>query len=168
MDIRLRIAVELMTHRELYLDANYLSKGLQEGQTLTAKTVAQFSDRYKGQFLDEDTVNEIYQQEIHQVLRPQEFMGVWQLFALSSVLSIPIVSIYPNKSPSVRKDLHRIILPRSQSSSLLNKPAYIMWSSARKDMQDAFWVPNHFCPVLPLQMISREEPCSPDHHDADK
>jgi hypothetical protein len=157
MDIRLRIAVELILHRELYLQTDYLSRGLPDGQVLTAKCVAQFSDEYQGQKLDKPTVEKILQAEIHQVLKPKEYMGLWQLMALASVLKQPITSVYPMRgNPSVRRDMHRVILPREALPLSKQAPACIMWTSARNDMNERNWVPNHFCLVLPM-LCQRKE-----------
>jgi hypothetical protein len=83
------------------------------------------------------------------VRKPKPFMGIWQMFALSSVMRRPIFSVYPKRgNPVVRKDLHRRIEPREKIS---NKPLYIKWTSTRQDMTYTYWVPNHFVPVLQIQ-----------------
>jgi hypothetical protein len=152
LEVRLRIAVEMILFRDIYLDEEHLSKGLPDTQRLTPAMVAQFSDRYVMQHLDANSVQTIYLQEVHQVLKPAEFMGTWQLFALASVLKHPIFSAYPQLgNPSVRRDLHRVIMPREEADSRTKLPV-ILWSSCRGDMKSEHWIPNHFTVVLPVLM----------------
>ncbi|KAJ8300918.1 hypothetical protein KUTeg_022437 [Tegillarca granosa] len=79
---------------------------------------------------------------------PKTYMGMWQVLALSSVLKIPVFSIYPNKgNPSVRADLNRMVYPRLNREED-DRVASIMWTTTRLDMNDQNWIPNHFVPVL--------------------
>ena len=149
LDIRLRIAIEMISHQDQYLDSDFLSKGLPTGHQLTPAQVAHFSGNYTGNDLTEEEVRVIYRNELHQVMKPHEFMGVWQIFALASVLKHPIFSVYPEKgNRSVRQDLHRLILPRETSKST-HLPVYVMWTSSREDMTEEYWTPNHFVVILP-------------------
>jgi hypothetical protein len=148
-DIRLRLAAEMILYRDKYLDVNHLSQGLPAKQRLSPAMIAQFSDAYTGQILDDAGVKEIYEKEINQVAKMGEYMGTWQLFALASILKIPIFSAYPKlENVSVRKDLHRVIMPREMSNNA--KFPVVMWSSCRDDMREEHWVPNHFCAILPV------------------
>lgn len=53
-------------------------------------------------------IEDIFEQEIMKVRKSKSFMGIWQMFALLSVLKRPIFSVYLKKgNPVVRKDLHR-------------------------------------------------------------
>lgn len=49
-------------------------------------------------------------------------------------------------------DLNRTIFPREEQRS--NK-AFIMWISTRTDMVHVHWVPNHFIPVLPIDVVHK-------------
>ena len=103
---------------------------------------AMFSDHYTQQHLTKASIQEIYRQEIHDILREGEFMGVWQLMALASVLRCPIFSVYPAKGcPGVRDDLHRLIMPRELITTV---PSFILWSCTRDDLPEQYWTPNHF------------------------
>jgi hypothetical protein len=149
LDIRLRIAIEMIIHQDQYLDADFLSKGLPTGHRLTPAQVAHFSGNYTGNVLTEEEVQVVYRNELHQVMKPNEFMGLWQIFALASVLKHPIFSVYPEKgNRSVRQDLHRLILPRETIKST-PLPVFVMWTSAREDMTEEYWTPNHFVVILP-------------------
>jgi hypothetical protein len=78
--------------------------------------------------------------------KPRTYMGIWQLFGISSILQMPVFSVYPEVGDSlVRRDLHRLIQPRTRKCDDI---AYIMWSSTRKDMIPSNWLPNHFVVVL--------------------
>ena len=145
-EIRLRIAVEMICNKESYLDKSYLSRGLPDNEGLAPQTVALYSSQFFGEKLTKASVRKIFEKEISEVLQKNSFMGLWQIFALSSVLKRPIVSVYPKRgNPNVRRDMHRIILPREQQ---IDQPVGIMWSSARGDMTKEHWVPNHFCLLL--------------------
>ena len=151
MEVRLRIACEMILYRDLYLQENHLSKDLPTNQCLTPAMVAQFSDSYTGQNLDADGVKGIYLNEIQQVLKPCEYMGTWQLFALASVLKMPLFSAYPKRgNPVVRRHLRRVIMPRRELGDQNAKLPIVMWSSCRMDMTEEHWVPNHFTTVLPV------------------
>lgn len=79
--------------------------------------------------------------------------GHLAVVSLSSILKRPIVSVYPQLgNPSVRMDLNRTIFPREEQRS--NK-AFIMWISTRTDMVYVHWVPNHFIPVLPIDVVHK-------------
>jgi hypothetical protein len=149
-EIRIRIAVEMICNKESYLDEAYLSRGLTDNQKLAPATVALYSSQFHGEKLTKATIRKIYDKEISEVLHSNTYMGLWQLFALSSVLKRSIVCIYPKRgNPNVRRDMHRIILPRQQEYSL---PVGIMWSSTRDDMSTEHWIPNHFCLLLPANI----------------
>lgn len=77
-------------------------------------------------------------------------MGIWQLFALATVLGRPIYSIYLQAgNQHVRKDLNRVILPQEQRET---HTSYIMWTSTRFDMTERNWIPNHFVAALPIRL----------------
>jgi hypothetical protein len=92
LEVRLRIATEMVLFRDCYLDQDYLSKGLPANQHLSPAMIAQFSETYVGEHLNADAVQNIFLKEVHQVLRPSSYMGLWQLFAMASVLKLPLFS----------------------------------------------------------------------------
>ena len=151
-EVRLRIATELILFMECYLDEDFLSAGLPANRRLTPAMVAQFSDSYVGEQLTSEAIKAIFLKEIHQVLRLGDFMGTWQVFALASILKVKLFSAYPKRgNASVRRDLHRVIMPREVSKPDAKMPV-VMWSSCRSDMTDEHWVPNHFTVILPVSM----------------
>ena len=152
-EIRVRIVVESVVHEDNYLDNKYLNRGLPahaEGKNLPM-TYAQYSDVFiPGTRLSKSVIRKIYRKEIMAIRKDKEYMGIWQIHALASVLGTPIQSIYPQLgNPNVRRDLHRLIMPQSEIGGV--NPVHIMWTSTRTDMVNNHWIPNHFVPMLPLQ-----------------
>jgi hypothetical protein len=151
-EMRVRIVFELAIHKDLYLSKEHLRKGLDDNGTVNDLSVAfaMYSEKYiPGILLNKETVAEIYHSEVIDACNDKRYMGIWQIFALSSVLGNPLFSVYPQRgNTNVRKDLHRLIMPRSVCSGAIQ---YIMWTSTRKDMIDMHWIPNHFVPVLPIE-----------------
>lgn len=148
LEIRLRVALELILHKECYLDSEYLSRGLSGGQKMTPEQIAHVSESYLGQHLTPSVVAQIFSKEINQTLKQGEYMGIWQLFALSSVLGKPIFSVYPHRGNiNQRQEMHRLILPREGT---VRDPVFVMWSSCREEMPMEYWIPNHFVVLLPM------------------
>lgn len=152
-EMRVRIVTELALH-QLFLDQTYLQRGLDVSTTNLPMRYAMYSESYlPGLLLNATSINILFQNEVVNVSRDKCYMGIWQLFALSSILKRPIVSVYPQLgNPSVRMDLNRTIFPREEQRS--NK-AFIMWISTRTDMVHVHWVPNHFIPVLPTDVVHK-------------
>ena len=153
-DIRLRMAIELIQHKDQYMSTEYLQRGLPVGhQPATASRYAQFSDMYiPGQQLTTAIISNIYDNEVNSILQKGSHCGIWQLFALSSLLSCSIFSVYPQMGyPGVRRDLHRVILPRERNTT--SETCFIMWTSLRNDMVRKNWIPNHFVVLLPLEVM---------------
>ncbi|XP_041368077.1 uncharacterized protein LOC121382620 [Gigantopelta aegis] len=142
-EIRTRIVLELVQNKPFYLDESNLTKGMPTvGKPAnTIKAFAMYSGEYiPGIHLTERTIETISEQEVLKSVKPKTYMGIWQMCALSSVLHMPVFSVYPQLgNPQVRKDLHRQIQPRQK---LTDDVAYIMWTSTRTDMRHRHWVPN--------------------------
>lgn len=155
-EMRLRILSELVLHEDVYLDNKFLLQGMSEAHERRniLKSYAMYSDMFvPGMVLNDDTIKSIYRMEVHKIRISNSFMGMWQIHALSSVLKVPVFSIYPKKgSPVVRKDLNRLVIPRQGSSNNNGVPVYILWTSTRNDeMVSEHWIPNHFVPCLPIE-----------------
>ena len=99
-EIRLLTAMEQILHKKHYLSEDYLIKGLPLNELrrklFKPTYITQFSHSYLGDHFP-SAVEHIYDQEILQIHQPSKFMGVWQLFALASVLRTLICSVYPKK-----------------------------------------------------------------------
>jgi hypothetical protein len=56
--------------------------------------------------LDDQLIKRIYQQEIMSIAKPKNYMGMWQMYGLASVLKMNIFSCYPKRgNPNIREDL---------------------------------------------------------------
>lgn len=63
--------------------------------------------------LDQETIRVIFEHEVMKIAKPRTYMGIWQMIALSTVLQVPLHSVYPNLgNPVVRSDLNRKVKPR--------------------------------------------------------
>ena len=91
-------------------------------------------------------VADIYRRETMHITRRGEFMGIWQMHALASILGAQLVSIYPQRgNPVIRKHLHRTLEPRERRSS---QTVHIMWTSTREQTNTNCFFPNHFVPLV--------------------
>ena len=128
-EIRLRIivTVESVLYSDYYLNEDNLRKGFDKQCTHSHELLfshAMYSDAYIPGVAF--SPREIYEKEVMSLTKPKSFMGIWQIFASSSVLRMPIFSMYPNfhgqiPKSHVRNHLHRLILPRVQSSCVERK-----------------------------------------------
>ena len=147
-EVRVRIIQELVENINIYLDPQFLRCGqsiTDNEAKLLPLAFALYSDVYSG-----TNVKVTYKKEILAITKPGSYMGLWQIFAASSVLGCPIFSIYPQLgNPIVRSHIHRLIQPRVPRSDS-EIPVYIMWTSTRTDMRKEYWTPNHFTTLLPL------------------
>ena len=126
---------------------------------------------YSGQFSDVNritraTIIRIYREEAIAMTKRRTYIGIWQIFALSSVLGVKLFSVYPLLgNPNIHQDLHRLIKPRNFRDE--HAIAYIMWTSTRyRDMGSGHFAPNHFVPMLKLPKLA-EELLSAIHSPAD-
>ena len=86
------------------------------------------------------------------ITRRSEFMGIWQMHALASILGAQLVSIYLQRgNPVIRKHLHRTLEPRERRSG---QTVHIMWTSTREQTNTNCFFPNQF---VPLVRTKREE-----------
>ena len=152
MEVRARICMELVLYMDVYLNPDHLKQGstLSDAQARSLPTTyCMFSDMYiPGSKLDKSKIKQTFIEEVKSVLKPNTYMGIWQIFALSSILHKPVQSVYPQRgNPNVRKDLNRLIYPRSNDSTgACTEIAFLMWTSTRNYMGRRHWVPNHFVP----------------------
>ena len=156
-EMRLRIVVEMCVRKALYLDNEYLCRGSnldeKEARRITT-TYAMFSDQYvAGDMLTSVTVERVYEAEALHAIKSGTYMGIWQIFALSSILKSKIRSLYPPNvgNPLVRLHLNRVVMPFEEMCVTAKT---ILWTSTRTFDTAALWFPNHFVPVLPLTQVT--------------
>ena len=88
--------------------------------------------------------------EVMQTRMPCRFGAAIQVQALADVVGCSIVSYHPDIGPLVNRELlHREFTPRIATIKDDFK-INIMWSSARTDMPEEFWLPNHVVALLKI------------------
>ena len=145
IELRARIVLEGITNMNDYLNDDCLERGASyiHSNAELPTVFATFSEFYTpGQKLTEDTVNSIYCLEIHSCARMGTYMGLWQLAQASSVLGIPLHTIYPVRG-DIGQDFHRIFFPVEYPASSDDIPIVIMWTGLRTGS-----VPVHFVPLI--------------------
>lgn len=149
-EMRTRITVEMCTGASDYINNNYLNRGMDfpknESRNLSV-SYTMFSEEYiPGTKITQAETRKVFEAEAMTIVQINRFMGIFQLFALSSVLGCKVISLYPELGADIPKLLlNRNILPRCSSNP--RKTGVILWTSTRVDMQ-ANWIPNHFVPLV--------------------
>ena len=152
LEVRVRIAVELAVNKDVYLDNNFLEKGIGKCSSRT-RTYAMFCDHYQvGSKLSDSDVHRIFEAETMATIKSGSYMGMWQVHAVSSILGAKVKSVYPGLGP-VAKDLHRLVYPREAKES---RTVHIMWTHTANSETSTWWEPNHFVPLLPTNHLPIE------------
>ncbi|WAR22348.1 LOW QUALITY PROTEIN: hypothetical protein MAR_016322 [Mya arenaria] len=118
-EIRTRIIKELSENESYYLNHENLLKGSVIDKNEKTKNLsfqyAQYSEYFiPGMHLTQTLLRDIFQKEVMSLTENQSCMGIWQVFALSTILRSPIHSIYPMEgNENIRNDLNRLIWPRT-------------------------------------------------------
>ena len=82
--------------------------------------------------------------EIHICAKIGEYMGLWQLAQASSVLGVPIHTIYPVRGQStLHNDFHQMFFPVEYPVDRDDEPLVIMWTGTKDE-----GVPRHFVPLV--------------------
>ena len=146
-EIRARIVIEGVLNMDKYLSDDCLERGATyvHNNAELPLVFATFSDYYTpGQKLTKNTINYIYSMEIYSCSRLGSYMGIWQLAQSSSVLGIPIHSIYPVRGDcTVRNDFNRMFFPVEYPTTSDDQPLVIMWTGVRSG-----GTPVHFVPLI--------------------
>ena len=93
-EMRIRIALELAIHMDMYLDNDFLQLGHHVGDDLP-KQYAMCLEQYLDQVLTPVAIKRILSRETEQISKPGSFMGMWQMHALANVFKCKVCSIYP-------------------------------------------------------------------------
>ena len=150
VEARVRIVMELVLNYHSYLDDVFLKSGISGECTSRSSAYAMFSNYYNaGSRLTSDKIHELFQTEIMKSIKPETYLGIWAIHAVSSLLGAPVMSVYPGLG-SVTADLNRIVMPRQHRYQNM---FYIMWTSTNNGERTSWWNPNHFVPLLGYQEI---------------
>ena len=99
-----------------YLNKDSLNKGLDHAQAdggVNKAFTMYFKEFISGVTLNDEVIRIVFEYEMFKIAKPKTYMGIWQTCALSSVLHMPIFSVYPALgNPHVRADLHKYVEPR--------------------------------------------------------
>ena len=93
-EMRIRIALELAIHMDMYLDNDFLQLDHHVSNDLP-KQYAMYSEQYLDQVLTPVAIKRILSGETEQISKPGGYMGMWQIHALASVFKCKVCSIYP-------------------------------------------------------------------------
>ena len=148
LEIRARIVVHGLANKEYYTCQEYLSRGAtnaREGKI--PYTYVEYSDYYvNGQRITNNTLDYIYTRELHDCAKVGSYMGLWQLAQASTVLNIPIQSVFPDGTDQImRQDFNRYFFPATSTNCNASESdkLVIMWTSTQLNC-----TPNHFIPLI--------------------
>ena len=157
-EMRGRIVYEGVQNMNHYLRQNYLTHGANVSSYSRAKLseiFTQYSEEYRpGTHISPQIVNQVYQDELLKVAKNSSYCGVWQIFMAANVLQQPVFSHYPDTlNANITNDLNRTMYPINPC--IQKKPAvHILWTY----MNRANGYPNHFVPLLPIEMCDTVTP----------
>ena len=157
-EIRCRIVIEGVMNREIYLDPEYMKRGIRNYRYKCSvpELYATLGGAYDGYNSKED-VALIYNRDIFNYRLDGEEAGQFQMVQLVNVIGAPLMSIYPILKAheglqeghlQQRKTYNRVIAPYSMPwSDHLNDhiAGGIMWTMSNA----GFKRPNHFVAVVP-------------------
>ena len=146
LEMRARIVIEGIINKKHYISDDCLERGATyiHSNADLPTVFTSFSEYYTpGQRVTDETISYIYSKEIQSCSHPSSYMGLWQLAQISSVLGIPVHTIYPHRESSLRNDFHRIFFPIHYPPTGDDDPLVIMWTGIRRG-----GVPIHFVPLL--------------------
>ena len=157
LPLRMQICHEGVVHKPRYLDHDYLSYGSTDvpGRSTFPIMYAQFSE-YATDFgcihgeTRQDRITKwsriaekIYEKEVFETHKKNEYMGVWQICQATNCIHRPICSVYPEMfTDGFRRQLNRTFFPFNVAERE-REPVYIMWTCSVPGGR-----PNHFVPLL--------------------
>ena len=147
LELRTRIVIDGILQKHQYMSHSCLSRSAtlcREHPSLPHIYVT-YSDHYvSGQRITENTVEYIYMRELHDVAKVNSYMGLWQIAQASSVIKMPIQSVYPEGTdPIMHQDFNRLFFPVDCDPANCGDMIMIMWTSVQPNC-----VPAHFVPLL--------------------
>ena len=147
-EMRIRIALELAIHMDMYLDNDFLHVGDD-----LPKQYAIYSEQYLDQVLTPVAIKRILSRETEQISKQGSYMGMWQIHALAIVFKCKVCSIYPKVGGfMVWRHLNRWVCPwmSAPNEPPPVSPLAIMWSSTLgKQQTPDQWQVNHFVVCVP-------------------
>lgn len=148
VEIRMRLLIEGVTNRDIYLSNEYLAIGARQFHSradlplVFAAYSGQYVPDYSADRRDE-IVQEVYQNEMLALKNLGVYMGMWQIAQTTNILNRPVTSVFPERgSAAFRNDFNRTMYPWREEFRALPS-LMIMWTPMTKN-----GVINHFVPLI--------------------
>ena len=139
LEIRMRIVLEAVVNKDIYLDKKYLCP--EDPKRNMPLQFAMYSGNWQQSI---DSIGRTYEQDTMKIVRNCAYMGIWQYFQVSNVILRPVMCVYPMKvNPFLRRDMHRVAKPYTPTEK---EPIVIMWTPFQ--LKDEQHNPNHFVPMF--------------------
>ncbi|KAM4853230.1 vertnin [Thomomys bottae] len=145
LELRARTVVEMLVHRQYYLQGMIDSKVML--QAVRYSLCSEESPEMTS--LSSATLEAIFDADVKATCFPGSFSNVWHLYALASVLQRNVYSIYPMRNLKIRPYFNRVIRPRRCG----HMPAtlHIMW--AGQPLTNHLFRHQYFVPVVGLEEV---------------
>ena len=141
-ELRVRLIIEAVRQKHLYLDNEYLIRGFDGTNNKLAEKYRELADKFG------ESLEGAYEAEVMSLCKKGAFCGIWQFFQAANVIDTAIMGIFPKcGETSLRQNFHRLFLPSSRDKDEIPNPneiVCIMWTkySAASNSFD------HFVPVV--------------------
>ena len=114
--MRVRVIAEGVKNMNLYLNHDYLCRGLDFphwSEDECASIYSTYCSFYMaGMSLDHDSVIKYYKKEMLNLTNFGEYSGIWQFHQTANILGCCVQSVYPHiPIQTLRQDMNQVILP---------------------------------------------------------
>uniref|UniRef100_A0A6J0TU13 Vertnin n=1 Tax=Pogona vitticeps TaxID=103695 RepID=A0A6J0TU13_9SAUR len=150
LELQVRTAVEMLLHKQYYLNGMIDSKVMLQAARYSLCT----EESPEMTSLPLAVLEAIFDADIKATCFPGTYANMWHVYALASVLQCNIYSIYPMSNLKIRPYFNRLIRPRR--CSLQVSTLHIMWSGQQISAQ--VFKAQCFVPVVGLEEL---EPTNP-------
>jgi hypothetical protein len=142
LELRVRLIIEGIQNRHLYLNDAYLSRGIPHILDLSKRYCM-----YSSSFIDNVQYSQLiiaqtYLNELLNLTKQSAWCGIWQFHQAANMLKCKIYSVYPKLALNIRNDLHRNILPATYNDDV--QQIHVMWTPSLPNSN----VVNHFVPLV--------------------
>ena len=143
-EIRVRLVIEGVKNKCMYLDNEYLKLGATHVHK--RGTFPQQYALFIGQNLPscgsiDDTVEVIYDRDILDLRKDRLYTGMWQIWQACNIIGRPIRSVFPMRgSVAFQGDFNRLCIPKDVRKRQ-KVPLNIMWTPVRLNRAVVHFVP---------------------------
>ncbi|XP_072096845.1 vertnin [Mobula birostris] len=152
MELQLRTMVEMLLHKQYYLNGMIDSKVMLQAAKYSLCTEESARDMN----LPMGILEAIFDADVKATCYLGAFANMWHVYALASVLQSDIYSIYPMRNLKIRPYFNRVIGPRTRPPGPPVPTLHIMW--AGEPLPQAIFRPQYFAPVVSLRGLDRPTP----------